>query len=134
MSGVSGVSSGVSSKRGAQDIALAQLREFGIPPQLAKRVADPLLRKLAALGYYLQQYASDGWFLSSRDAARLLGLDDHHVAYNMLLQLEADGVFHCTRRGTPGVVRGGKATEYRFVESVAGFDPANGDGPYRERR
>jgi hypothetical protein len=82
-----------------------------MPPQ-ADRYASPNLKRLVAVCYHLQAIAvHDPFFLSVRDAARILGTNQNSKAAVMLGGLVRDGILTEVARGKPG---GRRATRFRF--------------------
>jgi len=81
-------------------------------PSLANRYTSPKIKRLLAVCYQLQTCVGDGdFFLSVRDAARILDEKQLKKASAILAGLVRDGVLQEINKGTPG---SGKATRFRF--------------------
>jgi len=84
---------------------------LAIPAQ-ANRYASAKLKSLVAVCYHLQRLAGENpFFLSVRDAARILRTNQNSKAVAMLGGLVRDGILIEVARGTPG---GRRATRFRF--------------------
>lgn len=103
-------------KRGLseQPIAVAWERAQNEPlPVEAAGFDNDLVRRLVALCFHLQAGAGQSpFFLSSYDAARLLGVAPNQ-AYRWLRTLVGAGVLDCT---TPGDSKTHRATEYQYIQ------------------
>lgn len=81
------------------------------PPACAGRYESPEMKLLICVCRELQQLAGDRpFFVSCREAARVLGIPDHKAAWRLLRTLVTDGVLEVIERGTKT-----KATRYRYV-------------------
>jgi len=81
-------------------------------PSRASRYTSSNIKRLVAACYHLQVLAGDGvFFLSVRDAARILGTKQLMKASAVLAGLVRDGVLTEISKGTPG---GRKATRFQF--------------------
>jgi hypothetical protein len=90
-----------------------------LPPQ-ASRYPSPNLKRLVAVCYQLQLLQGNNpFFLSVRDAARILGTKDRNRANALLTGLVRDGILVIDQKGIPG---GTLATRYKFNFS-AGSEP-----------
>jgi hypothetical protein len=92
--------------------ALARARSAA-PPACARGYDPPAVRLLVSLCRELQRTRGDEpFYLSCRDAARLLGLaDDYKTASRWLRRLVADGVLELVEPGGPQTMR---ASRYLF--------------------
>jgi hypothetical protein len=103
----------------AVDVSLAQAVQQ--EPPAAAAYSHPHLRLLVGICYYLQRFAGEEpFFLSTRDAARLLGIEGaepQKTSWRYLRRLERDGVLRVVERGTPGQIVNGRAASYRFMAS-----------------
>jgi hypothetical protein len=97
---------------------------------VAKRYKVPHLRLLVNVCAQLQHYQGHRpFFLSTRDAARLLGVDGKQpqvTAHRWLKQLQRDGVLTLVDRGTPGQAVGGRAASYCFIAHPTVAQPLQG--------
>jgi hypothetical protein len=82
------------------------------PPLQAARYASAGLKRLIGVCWQLQRLVGDApFFLSVREAARILASTNLTSASAMLFGLVHDGILTEVERGTPG---GGRATRFRF--------------------
>ena len=96
-----------------------------MPPQ-AGRYTSAKLKLLVAVCYHLQALVGDRpFFLSVRDAARILETKNNADAAKMLSGLVRDGILTVVARGTPG---GRRATRFRFVAESKEERGASGTG------
>jgi hypothetical protein len=90
-----------------------RLAESSALPKAAKRYTGARLQKLVAVCYFLQRLTcGQPFFLSVRDAARVMGSRDLRMAGQMLGGLVTDEVLRLVEPGKPG---GRKAARFRFV-------------------
>jgi hypothetical protein len=86
-------------------------------PLEANFYTSPNIKRLVAVCYQLQVLSGeDPFFLSVRDAARILGTRDLMKATNSLNGLVRDGVLRLVAKGQPG---GKRATRFRYNSSAA---------------
>jgi hypothetical protein len=98
---------------GANQLEEAIRRADAAPsPAQAHRYQSLKLKRLVAVCYHLQRLVGNGaFFLSARDAARVVGIKQPGIALDMLKGLVADKVLNLV---SPGTAAGRKATRYRF--------------------
>jgi len=93
------------------------------PPSQARRYASARIKRLVGVCFQLQKMAGQSpFFLSVRDAARLVGTTRLAEASALLAGLVRDGLLIEVVKGTPA---GRKATRYRLKlhETHAGAEP-----------
>jgi hypothetical protein len=86
------------------------------PPKCVEGFLDPNLKRLAMACFELQVISPwpDRFHLSCRKAAVQLGFKDHHKAHQLITALYGAHFLEVVSKGTPGVIRGGKASEFRL--------------------
>lgn len=83
-------------------------------PEASRYASNQGLQLLVSVCYHLQLAAGFGpFFLSTRDAARILGFTDPKRAQRILEGLVMDAILTVAEKGRPGSV-GGKATRYHY--------------------
>jgi hypothetical protein len=99
------------------DEAIRRADTKPLPPQ-ADRYHSPKIKKLVAVCYHLQILAGDDpFFLSVRDAARILGTKNLHLANAMLAGLVRDGVLRVVEKEKRAEK---KARRFRFNFASSG--------------
>jgi hypothetical protein len=86
------------------------------PPRCVEAFLEPDLKRLALACLALAELSPfrDRFHLSCRKAAAQLGLKDHHRAHSLLMALCGAEFLEVVAVGTAGVIRGGRASEYRL--------------------
>jgi hypothetical protein len=86
-------------------------------PNVGKYKSSKLrVARLATLCSLMHSLSEDPvWFLSCRDAARIIELKDHSQANDYLKSLERIGLIECVDQGTPGKAVGGLAASFVWL-------------------
>ena len=102
---------------GSNTIAEAIRRSASEPaPEACARFASPRIRNLVSVCFHLQQIAGEGpFFISVRDAAKVLQTKDLHSALAKLNGLISDEILILERKGTAA---GRKANRYRYIAPI----------------
>lgn len=89
-----------------------------MPPKEAERYTSQRIRTLIHLCHLLQELVGDApFFLSTRQAAKAIGIAKFELAGAYLNGLVHDGILQIVTRGTSGPR--GKATRFRYVKRPA---------------
>jgi hypothetical protein len=86
-------------------------------PAVAAQFVDPIMRLLASVCWHMAMLTGGEFWLSTRDAASVLGWEGenaHRKAWRLLGRLERGGVLVCIKRGKPGLGPDREATLYGF--------------------
>jgi hypothetical protein len=91
--------------------AIRMAESAPLPPQ-AKPYQSPRIKRLIAVCFHLQSMAGNApFFLSVRDAAKIVGVKKPETGASFLNGLVSDGILAIVQKGKPD---GNRATRYRF--------------------